>query len=128
MHKPNSPLHLPCHHLIVRAIKKDPAAGELFGMKPKKSRSVKPSEVASAAPSRTSEKLVSLPESTPEAGAPPLFPVTPILLEGDEFTSAGAPGLGQKFIAGAPALLRTEPPEVIELPEAYGTGRLFLMP
>src|SRR5262249_32161124 len=112
--------------------------GQLFGMKPKKTRSGKPVETATAAPSRIPEKFVPPEASDPKSGesakardqsalASP-FSVPPILLEGDESSSAGAPGLGQKYIAGPPPPIRPEQPEVNELPEAYGTGRLFLVP
>lgn len=63
---------------------------------------------------------------TPSAPAPPPLPIPPILLEGDERTHPVVPGPVEKYVLSPtpPA----EPPkvEVSELPEAYGTGKLFL--
>jgi hypothetical protein len=62
--------------------------------------------------------------SRPREKTPP--PIPAILLEGDETAPARASGPGQRFDLGtAPAVLPTGP-ELGDLPESYGTQRLYL--
>ncbi len=65
-------------------------------------------------------------EVKPAPAGPPLR-IPPILLEGDEPTRLSPAGPGEKYALG-PTIraAQAEPPED-ELPEAYGTGRLFLV-
>ena len=62
----------------------------------------------------------------PAPAGPPLQ-IPPILLEGDEPTRLSPPGPGEKYALGPTIhVAQVESPET-ELPEAYGTGRLFLV-
>jgi len=54
--------------------------------------------------------------------------IPPILLEGDESESPPIAGPGQKYSVGTAATVERPLSEHRELPEAYGTARLLLMP
>jgi len=54
--------------------------------------------------------------------------IPPILLEGDESEPTPIPGSGQKHSLGASPAVERPVSENRELPEAYGTARLLLMP
>ncbi len=54
--------------------------------------------------------------------------IPPILLEGDESEPTPIPGSGQKHSLGASQTVERPVSENRELPEAYGTARLLLMP
>lgn len=61
----------------------------------------------------------------PRPKKPPSIP--PILLEGDYTPSTAPSGPGQRYAVGqGPSAKAAEPEEAAELPESYGTGRLFL--
>src|SRR5205823_5595326 len=54
--------------------------------------------------------------------------IPPILLEGDESEPTPITGPGEKYSAGTTATVERPLSEHRELPEAYGTSRLLLMP
>jgi len=69
------------------------------------------------------KKRVTRVKTKPEKEKEVVIPA--ILLEGDRSTSASASGPGRKFDLGAPVSQKFEEAET-ELPEAYGTKKLFL--
>jgi hypothetical protein len=64
--------------------------------------------------------------SQPSARATALPPIPPILLEGDESPASRPSGPGDRFVLGAIPSNAGTPVEPAELPESYGTQKLFL--
>jgi uncharacterized protein len=61
------------------------------------------------------------------APAGPQFPIPPILLEGDEPVRPEVTGPAEKYALGLTAPVQSFERKGAELPQAYGTGKLFLV-
>ena len=98
-----------------------------------KTRVVRPRRAAPAPPRQTDSTADTPPLKAKRASKPKTVvrrrrkvEIPPILLEGDQPASPPASGPGQKYVLGPrPPAPHVESAEA-ELPEAYGTGRLFL--
>jgi len=96
-----------------------------------KARSVRASRAAKAPPAEAVSDVEKTPVKTrrtakPKRAVRPKVPAPPILLEGDQSPQPSASGPGQKYALGPVPPAQHFEPAAAELPEAYGTRRLFL--
>src|SRR5262245_16373929 len=61
-----------------------------------------------------------------EKAPPPIPPIPPILLEGDETATPRVSGPGERYALGPEPLAPESTPGPTDLPESYGTQNLFL--